>query len=105
LTHSDICKQVIIDFAKKQWRMYTVDNGYAYRKDGHMFKYGTEEGFPDDFGHTNKGQTVYVECKTINDSIRPKQKAFLDRAKRNGCLCYIARENVMGDGYELTEWS
>lgn len=48
------------------------------------------KGLPDIHG-IFKGVPFYIEVKKSNGQIRPEQKAFLERAKSEGAIAFIAR--------------
>lgn len=50
-----------------------------------------KKGLPDICGYMPDGRALYVECKASDGKLRPEQEAFLDRARRAGCVCVVAR--------------
>lgn len=63
-------------------RIWCGEHGYlafranvikGYSPDGRWITSGLPEGFPDVIVLTDKGQTIYVECKTLKGIARKKQ--------------------------------
>jgi len=105
MTHTDICKQVVIDFAKDKIEIHIIDNGTGYRRNGVPFHYGCEDGFSDCFGNDETGKCYFIEVKTLKyKTLSKEQKAFLTRKGMRGCICYVAMENPDGKGYYLIPW-
>lgn len=50
-----------------------------------------KKGLPDICGYLSDGRALYVECKASDGKLRPEQEAFLDRARKAGCVVILAR--------------
>ena len=69
------------------WRSNTGAGKYQ-NKDGswRTVRYGVK-GMPDICGYTPTGQAFFWEVKKVKGRLSVDQKAFLDRARENKCLC------------------
>lgn len=83
------CLHYLATLGIEAWRtnsgMVMVGEGKGRRP----LRFG-KKGLPDILGYLPGGQALFIECKGTGGKLRPEQEAFLDRARRAGCLCIVA---------------
>jgi hypothetical protein len=50
-----------------------------------------KKGVPDICGYLPDGRAMFVEAKASDGKLSPEQSLFLDRARKAGCVCIVAR--------------
>lgn len=66
-------------------------------------KFAGLKGVPDIIGFDKKtGLSVFCEVKTKNDKISEYQANFMSRAKKAGCMVFIATDDA--GRFKLFEW-
>lgn len=80
-------------FYQKIWAWKNITGGYfdakrkVFRKQRSKFAIN---GASDIVG-VFKGRPLFIECKALSGRLTPDQKAFLDRASKEGALAFVAR--------------
>lgn len=80
-------------YYQKVWAWKNVTGGYfdakrkVFRKQRSKFAIN---GVSDIVG-VFKGRPLFIECKAHSGRLTPDQKAFLDRAKKEGALACVAK--------------
>lgn len=80
-------------YYKKIWAWKNPSAGYFDQKRGRFRKHVSKfaiNGVSDIVG-IHMGRPLFIECKTDSGRLTPEQKAFLERASREGALAFVAR--------------
>ncbi len=75
----------------KVWRMNT-GAGKLMRNNGvsQWINFGFP-GSPDIYGYMRDGRAIYCEVKRPSGVVRPEQAAFIEQARKAGCVAFVAR--------------
>lgn len=72
--------------------VFRINVGKGYTPDGRFFDTGVPVGFSDLFGfRSSDGKAFFIEVKTKQGKVSPKQKIFLEAMRMSGAVAGVCR--------------